>query len=117
MINYESYHDYLVIAYFNNSNSHSQYSTWVNDITKDVMRKLKLSDSYLPLVSKIAHEVLLPVDKLRGIAKCSPPDTFDIFVGRQIAKQRLLKKYYKYRDKVLNLVIEDITNTYKEIQK
>ena len=33
-------------------------------------------------------------DNYKGIAKCSPEDTFDVEIGKTIAMNRALRKYY-----------------------
>lgn len=41
-----------------------------------------------------------------GVAKCSPDDEFDLETGKRIARARLLKRYYKKKEKVYLKVSE-----------
>lgn len=38
----------------------------------------------------------------KGVAKCHPDDTFDVEVGKQVAKCKLLNKYHSARVKAYN---------------
>ena len=44
--------------------------------------------------------------RLIGVAKCSPEDEFDLETGKRIARARLLKRYYKKKEKVCLKVAE-----------
>lgn len=58
------------------------------------------------------HRILLKyrteINKIRGIARCSDKDSFDLCTGAEIAKLRFLRQYESYRGKIytdiLNLV-------------
>lgn len=43
-----------------------------------------------------------------GVAKCAPNDTFDVKKGKELAKKRLLKKYYRVQKKVVQYYVNKI---------
>lgn len=45
---------------------------------------------------------------LYGKAKCSKEDTFDPEVGKKIAREKLLAKYYKFERHMVNYVLQKI---------
>ena len=43
-----------------------------------------------------------------GIAKCSDGDEFDIEYGKELAKERLIKKFVRIQHRVTNLCLHDL---------
>lgn len=98
------------IAYFYNNDLYSGLYVWTKAIKAQVMKKLNIPKHYYIRfdIEEIARETLMNKTKFYGVAKCSPDDIFDEETGKQIAKERLLQDFYKYRDKVLQKVIDKI---------
>lgn len=97
-----------VVAKFN-CKGHNDRGAWMYYIMNHVW---KLIDKY-SFDYSLKHYVLeKELDKLDGrfygIAHCSDKDTFDINFGKELAKKRLLKKYYKvqmnYENKLCHIV-------------
>lgn len=42
-------------------------------------------------------------DRLYGLAKCTPEDKFDVEIGKEIARKKLLAKYFKFEKKMLQI--------------
>lgn len=114
MIKYKVF-DNETIAYFDNNGCSNLY-TWMQSITIQVMKKLHIpKDDFIRFnIQNIARDILINKTNFYGIAKCSPDDYFDIDFGKEIAKQRLLNKFYKYRDKVLVQTVKKYS-IFKEI--
>ena len=49
-----------------------------------------------------AHKKYMMPDKYRVVVRCDDRDVFDPEVGKQIAKKRILKRYYEALDKRVN---------------
>ena len=76
----------LVEYYINNT--HIDYAT-LNDIVYDYILKVE-NDGFKPY----------------AMAKCSPEDTFDAEIGKQIAKTRLINKYNRVVARINQILIE-----------
>ena len=95
-----------VVAYFN---VHSQQDVW-EMILLDTVDKLKcpLEDSGK---YDIIDKVLSEFPKKFGRAHCIPTDTFDISVGKRLARQNLLNRIQRARYKVVNELMNKYYNT------
>lgn len=49
-------------------------------------------------------------NSFKAIAKCSPEDQWDADVGKVVAKAKVMRKYYKSYDKMLDMFSKDIMN-------
>ena len=47
--------------------------------------------------------------ELYGKAKCAPEDKFDAEIGKEIARKRLLEKYYKFERSMLKIIHKKFT--------
>lgn len=54
---------------------------------------------------KFIEDAIKQNDSCCGIAKCADIDTFDVEKGKELAKKRLLKKYYSTQERVLLNII------------
>ena len=54
---------------------------------------------------KFIEDAIKQNDSCYGIAKCADTDTFDVEKGKEIAKKRLLKKYYSTQERALLNII------------
>jgi nitrogenase subunit NifH len=54
---------------------------------------------------KFIEDAIKQNDSCYGIAKCADTDTFDVEKGKEIAKKRLLKKYYRTQERALLNII------------
>ena len=70
----------------------------------DIFKNKDLSVDYKNKIGRYADKLM--EYGLVGIAKCSPEDEFDLETGKRIAKARLLKRYYKKKEKVYLKVSE-----------
>ncbi len=62
-------------------------------------------------IDSVAYEVVDYLDQheLYGKAKCSPEDKFDIEIGKEIARKKLLAKYYKFEKSMLEIIHKKFT--------
>lgn len=73
--------------------------------------------THLGLPIKYPQNYLLKVC-YQGKAKCAPEDMFNIEVGKTIARARLLKKYYKDKERVLaDYSIDEFFATINNLKK
>lgn len=105
MIIYER-HENEIIAHFKCKDKNTDFWQWVEDITLDVSERV--SPMLETMIQEIAIRNLMPKSNFSGKAKCHPDDEFDEKVGKKIASKRLMEKYYKYRDVVLEQTIQTI---------
>lgn len=68
----------------------------VNKINKKVNNFCWCTDKYV-----------MP-NRFRVTVTCSAEDVYDEEVGRKMAKEKLLKRYYKHLDKRYNMFIKDL---------
>ena len=64
----------------------------------DIFKNKNLSADHKNKIERYADK--LTEHRLTGVAKCSPEDEFDLETGKRIARARLLKRYYKKKEKV-----------------
>lgn len=69
------------------------------DAHKSIMKKVgRCEESFFGFTDNF--NTLIP-DSFTGKAKCSENDVFDVEIGKMIAKQKCLEKYYRAKDKVI----------------
>lgn len=79
-----------------------------NHICKTISKTKGGIDLYLNnknIYYKFIEDAIKQNDSYYGIAKCADTDTFDVEKGKEIAKKRLLKKYYRTQERALLNII------------
>lgn len=79
-----------------------------NHIYKTISKTKGGIDLYLNnknIYYKFIEDAIKQNDSYYGIAKCADTDTFDVEKGKEIAKKRLLKKYYRTQERALLNII------------
>lgn len=66
---------------------------------------------------KFIEDAIKQNDSCYGIAKYADIDTFDVEKGKEIAKKRLLKKYYSTQERVLLNIIYAMNSVQQVIFK
>lgn len=65
---------------------------------------------------KLPQKVMKGFEKFVGRAKCHPDDKFDVEKGKLVARDRLLYKWRKYKDRVLLQVIKELDGAHATIK-
>ena len=101
-----------VVAKFENTFVLTDKGVWekyiANHICKTISKTKCGNDLYLNdknIYYKFIEDAIKQNDSCYGIAKCADTDTFDIEKGKEIAKKRLLKKYYSTQERALLNII------------
>ena len=101
-----------VVAKFENTSVLTDKGVWekyiANHICKTISKTKGGNDLYLNdknIYYKFIEDAIKQNNSYYGIAKCADTDTFDIEKGKDIAKKRLLKKYYSTQERgLLNII-------------
>ena len=71
-------------------------ATWIDKLKEYYRTHLNIDDD---IIDCVVHNYITKVEadgfRAYAMAKCSPEDTFDAEIGKQIAKTRLMNKYNK----------------------
>ena len=101
-----------VVAKFENTSVFTDNDVWekyiANHICKTISKTKGVIDLYLNnknIYYKFIEDAIKQNDSCYGIAKCAETDTFDVEKGKEIAKKRLLKKYYSTQERALLNII------------
>lgn len=101
-----------VVAKFENTSVLTDKGVWekyiVNHICKTISKTKCGNDLYLNdrnIYYKFIDDAIKQNDSCYGIAKCADTDTFDVEKGKDLAKKRLLKKYYSTQERALLNII------------
>ena len=101
-----------VVAKFENTSVLTDKGVWkkyiANHICKTVSKTKGGINLYLNdknIYYKFIEDAIKQNDSCYGIAKCADTDTFDVEKGKEIAKKRLLKKYYRTQERALLNII------------
>ena len=101
-----------VVAKFENTFVLTDKGVWekyiANHICKTINKTKGGIDLYLNdrnIYYKFIEDAIKQNDSCYGIAKCADTDTFDVEKGKEIAKKRLLKKYYSTQERALLNII------------
>lgn len=101
-----------VVAKFENTSVLTDNGVWekyiANHICKTISKTKGGIDLYLSdrnIYYKFIEDAIKQNDSCYGIAKCAGTDTFDVEKGKDIAKKRLLKKYYSTQERALLNII------------
>ena len=101
-----------VVAKFENTSVLTDKGVWekyiANHICKTISKTKGGIDLYLSdraIYYKFIEDAIKQNDSYCGIAKCADTDTFDVEKGKDLAKKRLLKKYYSTQERALLNII------------
>ena len=100
-----------VVAKFENTFVLTDKGVWekyiANHICKTISKTKDGINLYLNdnIYYKFIEDAIKQNDSCYGIAKCADTDTFDVEKGKEIAKKRLLKKYYSTQERALLNII------------
>ena len=101
-----------VVAKFENTFVLTDNGVWekyiANHICKAISKTKGGINLYLNdknIYYKFIEDAIKQNDSCYGIAKCADTDTFDVEKGKEIAKKRLLKKYYRTQERALLNII------------
>lgn len=104
-----------VVAKFENTSVLTDKGVWekyiANHICKTISKTNGGFDLWLidkDIYYKFIEDAIKQNDSCCGIAKCADTDTFDVEKGKEIAKKRLLKKYYSTQERALLNIIHAI---------
>ena len=101
-----------VVAKFENTFVLTDNGVWekyiANHICKTISKTKGGINLYLNdrnIYYKFIEDAIKQNNSYYGIAKCADTDTFDIEKGKELAKKRLLKKYYSTQERALLNII------------
>ncbi len=101
-----------VVAKFEDNHGNTGKDVWQNHIANHIYKTINKTkggiDLYLNdknIYYKFIEDAIKQNDSCYGIAKCADTDTFDVEKGKEIAKKRLLKKYYSTQERALLNII------------
>ena len=101
-----------VVAKFENTSVLTDNGVWekyiANHICKTISKTKGGVNLYLNdrnIYYKFIEDAIKQNDSCYGIARCADTDTFDVEKGKEIAKKRLLKKYYSTQERALLNII------------
>ncbi len=101
-----------VVAKFEDNHGNTGKDVWQNHIANHIYKTINKTkggiDLYLndkDIYYKFIEDAIKQNDSCYGIAKCADTDTFDVEKGKEIAKKRLLKKYYSTQERALLNII------------
>ena len=82
-------------------------ATWIDKLKEYYRTHLNIDDD---IIDCVVHKYITKVEgdgfRSYAMAKCSPEDTFDAEIGKQIAKTRLINKYNKVVTRINQILIE-----------
>ena len=113
-----------VVAKFENTFVLTDKGVWekyiANHICKTINKTKGGNDLYLNdknIYFKFIEDAIKQNDSYYGIAKCADTDTFDVEKGKDIAKKRLLKKYYSTQERALLNIIHAMNSVQQVLFK
>lgn len=113
-----------VVAKFENTSVLTDKGIWekyiANHICNTVSKTKGGIDLYLNdrnIYYKFIEDAIKQNDSCYGIAKCADTDTFDVEKGKEIAKKRLLKKYYRTQERALLNIIHAMNSVHQILFK
>ena len=113
-----------VVAKFENSSVLTDKGVWgkyiANHIYKTISKTKGGIDLYLNernIYYKFIEDAIKQNDSCYGIAKCADTDAFDVEKGKDLAKKRLLKKYYRTQERALLNIIHALNSVQQVLFK
>lgn len=113
-----------VVAKFENTSVLTDKGVWekyiANHICKTISKTKGGINLYLNdknIYYKFIEDAIKQNDSCYGIAKCADTDTFDVEKGKEIAKKRLLKKYYRTQERALLNIIHAMNSVQQVLFK
>ena len=113
-----------VVAKFENTSVFTDKGVWekyiANHICKTISKTKGGIDLYLNnknIYYKFIEDAIKQNDSCYGIAKCADTDTFDVEKGKELAKKRLLKKYYSTQERALLNIIHAMNSVQQVLFK
>ena len=113
-----------VVAKFENTSVLTDKGVWekyiANHICKTISKTKGGIDLYLNdknIYYKFIEDAIKQNDSCYGIAKCANTDTFDVEKGKELAKKRLLKKYYRTQERALLNIIHAMNSVQQVLFK
>ena len=113
-----------LVAKFENTFLLTDKGVWekyiANHICKIISKTKGGIDLYLNdrnIYYKFIEDSIKQNDSCYGIAKCADTDTFDVEKGKEIAKKRLLKKYYSTQERALLNIIHAMNSVQQILLK
>lgn len=113
-----------VVAKFENTSVLTDKGVWekyiANHICKTISKTKGGINLYLNdknIYYKFIEDAIKQNDSCCGIAKCADTDTFDVEKGKEIAKKRLLKKYYRTQERALLNIIHAMNSVQQVLFK
>ena len=113
-----------VVAKFENTFVLTDKGVWekyiANHICKTINKTKGGNDLYLNdknIYYKFIEDAIKQNDSCYGIAKCADTDTFDVEKGKELAKKRLLKKYYSTQERALLNIIHAMNSVQQVLFK
>lgn len=110
-----------VVAKFENTSVLTDKGVWgkyiANHIFKTISKTKGCINLYLNdrnIYYKFIEDAIKQNDSCYGIAKCADTDTFDVEKGKELAKKRLLKKYYNTQERALLNIIH-VMNSVQQV--
>ena len=113
-----------VVAKFENTSVLTDKGVWekyiANHICKTISKTKGGINLYLNdknIYYTFIEDAIKQNDSCYGIAKCADTDTFDVEKGKEIAKKRLLKKYYRTQERALLNIIHAMNSVQQVLFK
>ena len=113
-----------VVAKFENTFVLTDNGVWekyiANHICKTISKTKGGINLYLNdrnIYYKFIEDAIKQNNSYYGIAKCADTDTFDVEKGKDIAKKRLLKKYYSTQERALLNIIHAMNSVQQVLFK
>ena len=106
-----------VTARFENNFEDTDQELWGDYLVQHIHKILKSHGNFLrsnEAIYKMVYKIVGEVDSYCGIAQCNGDDAFDVEKGKELAKKRLLKKYYDTQKNVMLKFYEIMSKTTKE---
>lgn len=113
-----------VVAKFENTSVLTDKGVWEKYIANHVCKTISKIKGGIDLCLndrniyyKFIEDAIKQNDSCYGIAKCADIDTFDVEKGKEIAKKRLLKKYYSTQERALLNIIHAMNSVQQVLFK
>lgn len=113
-----------VVAKFENTSVLTDNGVWEKYIANHIFKTISKTKGGINLYLnerniyyKFIEDAIKQNDSCYGIAKCADTDTFDAEKGKEIAKKRLLKKYYSTQERALLNIIHAMNSVQQVLFK